>query len=157
MIVKVLKVSPLLCAISPGFCIIGLGKTGMGILTKIIDWVPAPYTIFLILRDPSVAKSAKLKAIGLLLLIFIYILLPFDIIPDAVPLAGWLDDLIVVPLAFTLAEKLIPIKIKERKELAESKVRRVVILTVIALIGAVLLGLLGLGVSIYLIGRLIAA
>jgi uncharacterized membrane protein YkvA (DUF1232 family) len=39
---------------------------------------------------------AHLKA--LMLLVPLYLLSPIDLIPDFIPLAGWLDDLVIVPL-----------------------------------------------------------
>ena len=37
-----------------------------------------------------------------------YALSPFDLIPDFIPVLGYRDDLILVPLGITLALKLVP-------------------------------------------------
>lgn len=58
----------------------------------------------LILRHPRTPKLAKF----LLWLAIGYVLLPFDLIPDFLPVIGQLDDLIIVPGLIYLALKVIP-------------------------------------------------
>jgi len=66
-------------------------------------------------RDPRVPWYAKLLA-GL---IAAYALSPIDLIPDFIPVLGYLDDLIVVPLGIMLAVRLIPAPIMaEHRETA---------------------------------------
>lgn len=55
-------------------------------------------------RDPRTPRKAKV-VMGL---VATYALSPVDIIPDFIPLIGWLDDFIVVPLGIRYAMKLIP-------------------------------------------------
>lgn len=55
-------------------------------------------------RDPRVPWPAKLVAA----LVAAYALSPVDLIPDFIPIIGYLDDLVLVPLGITLAIKLIP-------------------------------------------------
>ena len=58
----------------------------------------------LILMDPRTPKPAKLL-IGLAIF---YAVSPIDLIPDFIPVLGFLDDLIIVPGLLMLAMKLVP-------------------------------------------------
>jgi uncharacterized membrane protein YkvA (DUF1232 family) len=63
----------------------------------------------LVLRHPQTPLAARLLvglAVG-------YALLPFDLIPDWLPLIGQLDDVILVPALLLAALKLIPVSVIE--------------------------------------------
>jgi uncharacterized membrane protein YkvA (DUF1232 family) len=60
--------------------------------------------LWLASRDPRVPWHAKLAAAA----VAAYALSPIDLIPDFIPVFGYLDDLIIVPLGILLAIKLIP-------------------------------------------------
>jgi len=45
---------------------------------------------------------------GLMLIVPAYLLSPIDLIPDFIPIAGWLDDIIVIPLLVSLIVRLLP-------------------------------------------------
>lgn len=47
------------------------------------------------LRHPAAPVWLK---VGVALIV-LYVLSPIDLIPDFIPVAGWLDDLVLVPLA----------------------------------------------------------
>lgn len=69
--------------------------------------VPA---IFLALKDretPIVAKALAAVTVG-------YALSPIDLIPDFIPLLGYLDDVILLPAMVALTIKLIPSPVLER-------------------------------------------
>jgi uncharacterized membrane protein YkvA (DUF1232 family) len=128
----------------------------MNLISRIVDWVTTPYTIYLILKDPMISWSVKLRAIAGLAIIFAYILSPIDLIPDFVPLAGWLDDLIVVPLGLVLVRVITPgIDIVEKRNRAEAGVKRVLFWTIFAIAVVIFLGLAWLGLLIYVIVRII--
>ncbi|MDN5928774.1 MAG: DUF1232 domain-containing protein [Hyphomicrobiales bacterium] len=60
--------------------------------------------LWLAARDPRVPWYAKVAAGA----VAAYALSPIDLIPDFIPILGYLDDLIVVPLGILLAVKLVP-------------------------------------------------
>lgn len=60
--------------------------------------------LWLAARDPRTPWYAKALA-GL---VVAYALSPIDLIPDFIPIIGYLDDLILVPLGIALAVRLIP-------------------------------------------------
>lgn len=62
------------------------------------------FALYLAARDPRTPWHAKLLVAG----IVAYAFSPIDLIPDFVPVLGYLDDLILIPLAITLAIKLVP-------------------------------------------------
>jgi uncharacterized membrane protein YkvA (DUF1232 family) len=55
-------------------------------------------------RDPRTPWIAKAWAV----LVVAYALSPIDLIPDFIPVLGYLDDLILLPLGIALAVRLIP-------------------------------------------------
>jgi uncharacterized membrane protein YkvA (DUF1232 family) len=55
-------------------------------------------------RDRRVPLSAKFAAGA----VAAYALSPVDLIPDFIPVIGYLDDLIIVPLGILLAVRLVP-------------------------------------------------
>jgi uncharacterized membrane protein YkvA (DUF1232 family) len=51
---------------------------------------------------------------GLMLLIPAYLISPIDIIPDFIPVLGWVDDAIVIPLLVSFIVSLLPRTIENR-------------------------------------------
>jgi uncharacterized membrane protein YkvA (DUF1232 family) len=78
---------------------------------KISAWAKAfkldVLALWLALKHPEV--SAWAKAISFVAVA--YALSPIDLIPDFIPVLGYLDDLIIVPVLVWLALKLIPIDV----------------------------------------------
>jgi len=62
------------------------------------------HAVYLASRDPRVPWHAKALAIA----VAGYALSPIDLIPDFIPVLGYLDDLIIVPLGIWLVIWLIP-------------------------------------------------
>ena len=62
------------------------------------------YTLYLACRDPRTPWYVKAFA-GV---VVAYALSPIDLIPDFIPVLGYLDDLVLVPLGIALAVKMIP-------------------------------------------------
>ncbi len=60
--------------------------------------------LWLAARDPRVPLLAK----ALAALVAAYALSPLDLIPDFIPVLGYLDDLLIVPAGIWLAIRLIP-------------------------------------------------
>ena len=55
-------------------------------------------TIIALMRNPKVSKLPKVLVVGAIL----YILMPFDAVPDMAPVVGWLDDLVFLIGALSL-------------------------------------------------------
>jgi len=60
--------------------------------------------LYLAARDPRTPWYARLVALA----VVAYALSPLDLIPDVIPIFGLLDDLVIVPIGFAIAIKLIP-------------------------------------------------
>ena len=92
------------------------------------------YALYLAGRDPRTPWYAKLLAGA----VVAYAFSPLDLIPDFVPVLGYLDDLILVPLGIALVVKLVPgpvlAECRERARLATdrptSRVAAAVIVTI---------------------------
>lgn len=104
------------------------------------------HALYLAARDPRVPWFAKALAIA----VTAYALSPIDLIPDFIPVLGYLDDLIIVPLGIWLAMALVPddvmaecrAKAREAADRPISKAGMIAIVT-LWLAAAVLTGLLG--------------
>jgi uncharacterized membrane protein YkvA (DUF1232 family) len=62
------------------------------------------YVIYLAYKDPRVPWYAKL----FIAFVVAHTFSPIDLIPDFIPILGYLDDLVVTPLGIALALKMIP-------------------------------------------------
>ena len=62
------------------------------------------YAIYLAAKDPRTPWYAK----ALIYIVVAHTFSPVDLIPDFIPILGYLDDLIITPLGIALAIRLIP-------------------------------------------------
>jgi uncharacterized membrane protein YkvA (DUF1232 family) len=62
------------------------------------------HALYLAARDPCTPWYAK----ALALCVAGYALSPIDLIPDFIPVLGWLDDLVLVPLGIIIVVRMIP-------------------------------------------------
>lgn len=65
------------------------------------------YALYLVYRDPRVPWYAKAFA-GL---VVAYAFSPIDLIPDFIPILGYLDDLVLIPLGVALSLRMIPAEV----------------------------------------------
>ena len=62
------------------------------------------YAVYLAYRHPGVPWYAKVLAAG----VVAYAFSPIDLIPDFIPVLGYLDDLVLIPLGIAVVIKMIP-------------------------------------------------
>ena len=110
-------------------------------LASIKTWAKAlkrdAHALYLAARDPRVPWFAK----GLAIAVAAYALSPIDLIPDFIPVIGYLDDLIIVPLGIALVVRMIPPDVMaEHRALADAAQDRPVSRTAAASIVAIWVG-----------------
>jgi uncharacterized membrane protein YkvA (DUF1232 family) len=81
-------------------------------------------TVFYAARDREAPWPARLLALA----VAAYALSPIDLIPDFIPVLGWLDDLLLVPLGFWLVLRMMPAPViaraRERAALQRARLPR---------------------------------
>jgi uncharacterized membrane protein YkvA (DUF1232 family) len=76
------------------------------------------HAVYLAARDPRTPWYARVAAI----LVAAYALSPIDLIPDFIPVLGYLDDLLIVPLGILIVIRLIPADVlEEHREIAAKR------------------------------------
>lgn len=76
--------------------------------------------LYFVARDPATPRIAKAVA----WFVAAYALSPIDLVPDFIPVVGYLDDLIIVPLGIMLAVRLVPDGVMERARVRADLVPR---------------------------------
>ena len=81
------------------------------------------HAVWLAAHDPRTPLLAKVLA----LIVAAYAVSPIDLIPDFIPVIGYLDDLIIVPLGIMLVVRLIPAEVmrEHRETAAQASIRPV--------------------------------
>jgi uncharacterized membrane protein YkvA (DUF1232 family) len=99
------------------------------------------YALYLARGDPRIPWHAKV----VIILTVAYALSPIDLIPDFIPVIGYLDDLIIVPAGIALAISLMPDNVLEeyreraKTELENKKINSWVGLMIVVLIWLIVL------------------
>jgi uncharacterized membrane protein YkvA (DUF1232 family) len=75
------------------------------------------HAVYLAARDPRTPWYARAAAI----LVAAYAFSPIDLIPDFIPILGYLDDLLIVPLGILLVVRLIPADVLEEHRTSAEK------------------------------------
>ena len=70
-------------------------------------------TVYFAARDPRMPMLVRVLAI----LVAAYAFSPIDLIPDFIPIIGFLDDIILLPLGLALAMRLTPAAVIESAQL----------------------------------------
>ncbi|MBV9898256.1 MAG: DUF1232 domain-containing protein [Chloroflexi bacterium] len=79
------------------------------------------FALYFVARDPRTPWYARAVAGA----VVAYALSPFDLIPDFIPVIGYLDDLVVVPLGVGLALRLVPPEVmRDCRAIAEAAAAR---------------------------------
>ena len=110
------------------------------------------YTLYLVYKDSRISLWKRL----FLAVVIGYAFCPLDLIPDFIPILGYLDDLILVPLGIYIALKLIPSEIiDEYRKKAQEEDKKNIPITKKTIIIILLIWILGIITIIFLLLRLI--
>ncbi|MDB5798721.1 MAG: hypothetical protein JWP36_2623 [Paucimonas sp.] len=78
-------------------------------------------TLWFACKDPATPMLAKALAV----LVVAYALSPIDLVPDFIPLLGYLDDVILLPMLIWLAVRLLPAEVlQSSRQRADDWMRR---------------------------------
>jgi uncharacterized membrane protein YkvA (DUF1232 family) len=94
------------------------------------------YALYLAYKDPRTPWYARIFAA----VVVAYAFSPIDLIPDPIPILGYLDDLVLIPLGVWIALKMIPAEVisesraKAKEVIARGKPVNKVAATIIVLI-----------------------
>ena len=101
--------------------------------------------LYIAARDPRTPIAAKL----LVLAIVAYAVSPIDLIPDFIPVLGYLDELILLPIAISFAIRMIPeavmVEAREKASNVSARGKRIALFgaAMIVVVWIVAVGLVG--------------
>ncbi len=104
--------------------------------------------IYLSMRDSRTPVFAKI----MIVLTISYAFSPIDLIPDFIPILGYLDDLIILPLMITASIRLIPNKV-----LVECRIKakeNIQVNKKLGIYSAIIIILLWIGVIVFVLSKL---
>ena len=104
------------------------------------------YALYLAYRDPRTPWYGKAFAA----LVVAYAFSPIDLIPDFIPVLGYVDDLVLIPLGMMIAVRMIPLEVMlDARTNAEDVLRAG---KPVSWIGAVIIGAIWMALAILGIG-----
>jgi uncharacterized membrane protein YkvA (DUF1232 family) len=71
---------------------------------RVAGWMRETRVLYHACRDPRTPWYAKALGVA----VIAYALSPVDLIPDFIPVIGWIDDLLIVPLGLLAVRAMIP-------------------------------------------------
>ncbi len=110
------------------------------------------YALYFAARDARTPWYAKVLA-GL---VVAYALSPIDAIPDFIPLLGYLDDVIIIPLGLALALRMIPVQVmQEARVTAAEKMQNGKIVSKAGILIVIGIWLVILALAAFIVYRLV--
>ncbi len=86
------------------------------------------------LRHPDATWQTRMMVLGTIA----YVLSPIDVLPEAIPLLGMLDDVAIIPLGINLALKMLPETVEEeiRADVPDGRQVTRKLMIIVAVLGA---------------------
>lgn len=91
--------------------------------------------LYLANRDRRTPTSTRLIT-GLAI---VYLFSPVDIVPDVLPLMGWVDDLFVTPFLISLALRTVPLDVLADAKMRIRRMKGILLAIVLVFVAAVLI------------------
>lgn len=83
---------------------ISLSMRNMNLLSRLLTFRTELVTLWRAFLAPETPWHIK----ALMLLVPLYLLSPLDLIPDVIPLLGWVDDFVVIPMLVSWIVRMLP-------------------------------------------------